>query len=102
MGLAHGAGSFPVLGLHEPDGLAAGLAEVGVVEESVHGCGGDGFGHELIEPGGVDVRADRKGPFLVGGFHDPVEALSRVGGPNRALLQEAFARAAAMSRVNAV
>ena len=65
LGLVHGAGSFPVLGLHEPDGLAAGLAEVGVVEEPVHGRGGDGFGHELVESGGVDIRADRQGPLLV-------------------------------------
>lgn len=55
LGLGHGVGSFPVLGLHEADGLAAGLAEVGVVHEPVHGRGGDGFGHELVKPGGVDV-----------------------------------------------
>jgi hypothetical protein len=52
------------------------LAEVGVVEEPVHGRGGDGFGHELIEAGGVDIRADRQGPLLVGGLDNPVEALA--------------------------
>jgi len=79
-GLGHGPGSFPVLGLHEADGFAAGLAEVGVVEEPVHGRGRNGFGHQFIEAGGVDVGADGQGAFLVGGFHDPVETLGGVAG----------------------
>ena len=36
-------------GLGEPDGVAGGLADVGVVQESVDGRGGEGLGHELVE-----------------------------------------------------
>lgn len=55
------------------DGFAAGLGEVGVVEESVDGGGGEGFGHEGVEAGGVDVGADGDGSFFVGGGDDAVE-----------------------------
>ncbi|ALV45374.1 hypothetical protein MB46_07575 [Arthrobacter alpinus] len=79
-GLVHGAGSFSVLGLNEQDGLAAGLAEVGVVHEPVHGRGGDVFWHELIEARGVDVGDDRWGAFLAGASHDTVEAIGGVTG----------------------
>jgi hypothetical protein len=58
--------SLPGQGLGESDGIAAGLADVGVVQEPVHRCRGQGFGHQLIEAGGVQVRADRDGAFFVG------------------------------------
>lgn len=47
---------------------------------TVDGGRGKGFGHELVEAGGVQVRADREGAFFVGCIHDPVEALGGVGG----------------------
>ncbi len=47
--------SFSGEGLGEADGIAAGLADVGVVQQSVNGGGGEGFGHELVESGGVEV-----------------------------------------------
>lgn len=62
--------------LGEPHGLAAGLADVGVVEQSVDGGGGQRLGHQLIEPGRVKVRADRDGAVLVGGVDEPVEPFS--------------------------
>jgi hypothetical protein len=34
----------------EADGIAADLADVGVVQQPVHGGRGEGFAHELIEP----------------------------------------------------
>jgi hypothetical protein len=54
------------------------LADVRVVQEPVDGRGGQGFGHELVEAGGVQVRGDRYGPFLVGGVDEAVEALGGV------------------------
>lgn len=38
---------FPARSLGEADGAAAGLAEVGVVQQPVHCGGGQGFGHEF-------------------------------------------------------
>ena len=66
-------------GLGEADAVAAGLADVGVVHEPVDGGGGQGFRHELVESGGVEVGADRDAAALVGGVDDPVEALGGVG-----------------------
>ena len=46
------SGGSPLLpgdGLGEPDAVAAGLADVGVVHEPVDGGGGQGLGHQLIE-----------------------------------------------------
>ena len=40
-------------GLGEADGLAAGLADVGVVKQPVDGGGGQRLGHQLVEPGRV-------------------------------------------------
>jgi hypothetical protein len=94
LGLVTRVGSFLVLGLHEADGLAAGLGEVRVVEEPVHGCGGDGFGHEFVEAEGVDVGADREEAFLVGGFHDAVEPFGGVAGDR----QLAYAELAIMPK----
>lgn len=44
--------SFSGEGLGEADGIAAGLADVGVVKEPVNGGGGESFGHEFVEAGG--------------------------------------------------
>lgn len=54
-GLAHRGDSLPGEGLGKPDRVARGLAEVGVVQQPVDGGGGEGFGHELVEPGRVQV-----------------------------------------------
>lgn len=67
-------------GLGEADGVAAGLADVGVVQEPVNGDRGQGFGHELVEACRVQVRADRDGALFVSCVHDPVESFGRVGG----------------------
>ena len=52
-----GQGAHPLSGegLGEADAVAAGLADVGVVQEPVDGGGGQGLGHQLVEPGGVQV-----------------------------------------------
>jgi len=55
------------------------LAEVGVVQEPVDGGGGQGLGHEFVEPGGVQVRADRDGAAFVGGVDEAVEPFGGVG-----------------------
>ena len=67
-------------GLGESDTVAAGLADVGVVEQPVNGGRGQRFGHEFVEPGGVQVRADGDGPFLVGGIHQAVQAFGGIVG----------------------
>lgn len=54
------------------------LVCVGVVEEPVDGRGGEGLGHEFVEPAWVQVRADRDGAFLVGGVDEPIEAFGGV------------------------
>ena len=56
VGSAHGGESFPCQCLGQAYGLTAGLAEVGVVQQPVHGGGGQGLGHQLIEAGWVQVR----------------------------------------------
>lgn len=39
-----------------------------MVQEPVQGRGGDGFGHEFVESGRAQVRADRDGPLIAGGL----------------------------------
>ena len=51
--LGQGHHSFAGQCLGEADAVAAGLADVGVVQEPVDGGGGQRFGHEFVEPGGV-------------------------------------------------
>ena len=75
-----GVDSFPGEGLGEADAVAGGLADVGVVEEPVDGGGGQGLGHELVEPGGVQVRGERDRAFLVGGVDEAVETFGGVVG----------------------
>ena len=66
--------------LGEADGVAGGLADVGVVEEPVDGGGGQCLGHQLVERCWVQVRGDRDGAFLVAGVDQPVEPLGGVDG----------------------
>ncbi len=61
-------------------GVAVGLADVGVVQEPVDGRGGECLGHEFVEPGGVQVRGERDGAFLVGGIDEAVEPFRGVRG----------------------
>ena len=68
-------------GLGESDAVAAGLAQVGVVEEPVDGGGGQGLGHELVESGGVQIRGDRHAAAFVGGVDEAVEPFGGVGSP---------------------
>ena len=51
-----------------------------MVEEPVDGGVGDGLGHELVEPGGVEVGGQGDAALLVGGVDDPVEGFGGVGG----------------------
>ncbi len=44
-------------GLGEADGVAGGEHDVGVVQEPVDRRVGDGLGHQLVEPGGVEASA---------------------------------------------
>ena len=59
--------------------LAVGDQDVRVVQEPVDGRGREGLGHQLVEPGRVDVRRDRDRAFLVGGVDDAEQRLGRVG-----------------------
>src|SRR5207247_4834176 len=52
--------------------------EVRVVEQPVDGGGGEGLGHDGVEPGRVDVAGDRDRAALVGGIDDAVEGLGGV------------------------
>jgi hypothetical protein len=74
-----GGYSFSCDGLGEADAVAAGLADVGVVDEPVDGGGGQGFRHELVEYRRVEIRADRDAAALVGGVDEAVESLGGVG-----------------------
>ena len=74
------ADSFPGEGLGEADAVAGGLADVRVVEQPVDGGGGEGLGHQFVERGRVQVRADRDAAFSVGGIDEPVEAFGGVLG----------------------
>ena len=80
---ASGQGHHPLAGggLGEPVAVGAvGDEHVGVVEQPVDGCGGEGLGHQLVEPGGVDVRGERDRALLVGGVDDAEQRLGRVRG----------------------
>ena len=56
---------------------SVGVADVSVVQEPVHRGGGQRLGHQLVEGGRVQVRADRHGSSLVGGVDEAVEAPRR-------------------------
>ncbi len=76
VGLGQGFDPLSGEGLGEPDAVAVGLAEVGVVQEPVDGGGGggQGLGHELVESGGMQVRRDRDAAAFVGGVDEAVES----------------------------
>ncbi len=76
LGSVQGVHPLPGECLGEADAVAVGLTDVGVVEEPVDGGGGQGFGHEFVEPGRVQVAADGDGAFLVGGVDEPVQPFS--------------------------
>ena len=77
--LTHRCDAFPGEGLGEADRVTRGLADVGVVQEPVNGRSRKGFGHELVEPGRVQVRRHGDGAFLVGGIDEAIETLGGVG-----------------------
>ena len=52
---------------------------MGVVQEPVNGRSRKGLGHELVEPGRVQVRRHSDGAFLVGGIDEAIETLGGVG-----------------------
>lgn len=68
-------GFTPLAGecLCEPHAVTAGLADVRVAEQPVDGAGSQRLGHQLIEPGGMQVRADSDGARPIGGADGPVE-----------------------------
>ena len=66
--------------MSEADGVAGGHDDVGVVQEPVDGGVGDGFGHEFVEAGGVQVRRQRDGAAFVGGVDNAVERFGRLSG----------------------
>ena len=51
---------------------------MGVVEQPVDGGGRQSLGHQLVEAGRVQVRADRDGASFVGGVDQAVEPFGRV------------------------
>ena len=78
-GSVQGDHPLPGEGLGEPDAVAAGLADVGVVHEPVDGGGGQCLGHQLVEPIRGKVRAHGHASFLVGGVYQAVEPFGGVG-----------------------
>ena len=76
-----GQGVHPLAGdgLGEAHGVAAGLADAGVVQQPVDGGGGQGLGHEFVEPGGMQVGRECDGALLVGGVDEAVEPFGGVG-----------------------
>jgi hypothetical protein len=47
-----------------------------VVQQPIDGGGGEGFGHDGVEAGWVDVGADRHGTAFVGGVDESVEGFA--------------------------
>ena len=79
MWLVQGDHSLSGEGLGQPDAVAGGLADVGVVHEPVDGGGGECFGHELVESGRVKIaRHGHAAPF-VGGVCQAVEPFGGIG-----------------------
>jgi hypothetical protein len=74
-GVQAGQGGHPLPGRRLCEAVAVALSDddVGVVEQPVDGRGGEGLGHDLVEPGRVEVRTDRQGAAFVGGVDEPVE-----------------------------
>ncbi len=55
------------------------MNDVRVVEQSIHGGGGEGLWHDAVEVAGVEVAADREAAGLVGGLDDAEEPFGGVG-----------------------
>ena len=49
-----------------------------MVQEPVDGGGGEAFGHDRVEAGGVEVGGDGDGAAFVGGVDDAVEGFGGV------------------------
>jgi hypothetical protein len=74
-----GQGVHPLAGhgLGKTHAVAAGLADVGVMQEPVDGGGGQRLGHQFVESSGMKVaQCDRA--FLVGGVDEAVETFGGV------------------------
>lgn len=65
LGLAQGDHSFAGRGLGEANALAAGLAEMSVMQEPIDRCGGKGFRYQLAKTRWMQIW--REGALLVGG-----------------------------------
>jgi len=79
VGLGQGHHSCAVGGVGQAQAGAVGDDDVGVVQESFDGCGGDGVRHDRVEPGRVEIRGDRDRSSLVGGVDDAVERWDPAG-----------------------
>jgi hypothetical protein len=80
LGSVQGFDALPGGGLVEPVAVTLGHDDVGMVQEPVDGGGGQGLGHDLVEAGGVQVRADGEAAAFVGGVDEAVEAFGGVRG----------------------
>ena len=69
----------PCQGLGQPDGVAACLADMNLVERSFHRGGFLSFGDELCEAGKTQDREDRHVAFPKRSTQDPVEAFGGIG-----------------------
>lgn len=63
-------------GLGHADGVSAGLDQMGMMQEPVNGGRGQGFGHQCIEGGGMNIGRQGDRSAFVTGFHNPVERFS--------------------------
>lgn len=74
--LAHRGDTFPGKGLGQLDGVAGGLTDVHVMQKPVkRSRDHEGFWHEFVEAGRVQVRRHRDGSPLVGGIDEWIWAL---------------------------
>ncbi len=55
------------------------MYDVGMVEEPIDGCGGEGLRHDLVESAGVQVAADREASAFVGCVNESQEAFGGIG-----------------------
>jgi hypothetical protein len=64
--------------LGQAHGVAAGLAQVRVVQQPVDGRGGQRFRHQLVESARVKVRRDRHRAAFIGGFDNAVKTFGGI------------------------
>jgi hypothetical protein len=57
----------------EPNRVAIGDDDAGVVQEPVDGDGGEALGHDRVEPAAVEIGGDRNGAAFLGGDDVAVE-----------------------------